>query len=232
MDAHASTCSHCQSPLHLEGNPYAAHLEVLNNAVGHLTRSAGSLTAERASSLYAHVTGSIQQMLDTARDHLDRNFRKLSGMVTGDDPDIMRFVEGFNEAQREITQALGDFGRLLASSRDPVELERNRGAFEQVKTRIQAAVGALSQIDAESEDPLLAAPAVTPLPLQVPQSLEAISEAMQSLDRYIADRDVAGLEACLSHLDAARGPLAALLAEIRAQEESDAQHDEGAGVAS
>ena len=234
VDAEAPDCPHCQTILRREGNPYAAQLEVLNTAVGRLIRGEGGvMTAERATGLFAHVTGAVQQMLDTARDDLDRNFRRLSSAVKGEDPDVMRFVEAFNTAQREINEALVDFGQLLASSRDPVEIDRNRGAFDQVRTRIQAAVATLVQADAESEDPLLAEPAVEPLPPQVPQSLDAIAEAMGALDRYIADRDLAGIEDCLGHLDAARGPLAALLTELRAQraetaESADDEESDGA----
>lgn len=174
------------------------------------------MTVDRANGLFAHVAGAVQQMLDAARDDLDRNFQKLTAVDRDRDPEIGRLVDIFNEAQREINEALGDFGRLLVSAGDPTGIDRNRGAFEQVKTRVQAAVATLSMLAVESGDPLLAAPASEPLPPQVPVSLDAISEAMLALDRYITDRDPEGVEACLRFLEAARAPLTALLGDLRA----------------
>ena len=88
---------------------------------------------------------------------------------------------------------------------------------------MQAAVATLSMLAVESGDPLLSAPASEPLPPQVPASLDAISEAMQALGRYISDRDPDGIEACLGFLEAARAPLAALLTDLRAATEVEGQ---------
>jgi hypothetical protein len=209
----AQTCPECAAPLAPGVERYAPALQILRDA----TSRVASLTAERAGDLVAHLTGAIQQMLDTARDDLDRNFRRLAATDTAGDADIGGFIETFAEVQREINEALGDFGRILTRTRDPRDLEGSRRALDEVSERISSAVARLAMLDAESGDPLLASPAVEPLPPEVPRSLESIARAMGELDRYIADRDVEGLEACLAHLDAARGPLAALRDAIRAE---------------
>jgi len=217
-DPGASSCPACENPLRGGATPYASYLEVLNGALSRVTRPGANLSADGVSSLYAHVAGALQQMLDTAREDIDRNFGRLAKLDLKSDPDIAALIDAFSGAQREIGEALGEFGRLLTSVRDPVELERNRGAFEMVKTRIQGAVDALSMLAVESADPALLTPAAEPLPPQVPVSLEAVAAAMQSLDQYITDRNTSAIAETLDWLERARVPLADLLSQLKAAE--------------
>lgn len=194
-------------------HPYAAALDALDEAVDQV--ATGKVNPALAPTLFSHLLGAVQQVLDVAREDLAENLRRLQGSQL-DVPEEARqapleFIEAFAETQNVITEQLATLRDVFATSASVADFQRQRPLLDHAVARLRNSVGDLEHLQRMTSDPLLTVVADEPMPEEVSISVHQFELAMAAMGLYYESREREHLEKCLLHLDEARNRLKQVL---------------------
>jgi len=213
-DEQAEECPTCGQDLNPpELHPYDAALETLDDALGRIV--AGEIAPALIPTLFSHLLGSVQQVLDHCREDLAANLRNLQAthLDVPDEArvDALEFLARFEAAQNKITDHMDTLRQIFASSTTMAEFEAQRPALDHAMAQLRAAFGDLEDLERTTSDAQLTVVPDEPLPEEVSVAIHQFELAMNALGRYCDERDRAFLQKSLLHLDEARGRLKQML---------------------
>lgn len=213
-DEQAEECPTCGQDLNPpELHPYDAALETLDDAIGRIV--SGEIAPPLIPTLFSHLLGSVQQVLDHAREDLAANLRGLQASHL-DVPleartEALDFLARFEAAQDKITDHMDTLREIFSGSTTMAQFEAQRPRLDYAMAQLKASFRDLEDLDRTTSDPLLTVVADEPLPEEVSVAIHQFELAMNALGRYCDERDRAFLQKSLLHLDEARGRLKQML---------------------
>lgn len=213
-DEQAEECPTCGQDLHPpELHPYDAALETLDDALGRI--AAGEIAPALIPTLFSHLLGSVQQVLDHCREDLAANLRNLQtshlDLPEEARTDALEFIARFETAQDKVNEHMDILREIFASSSTMADFEAQRPQLDHAMAQLRATFGDLEDLERTTSDPLLTVVADEPLPEEVSVAIAQFELAMNALGRYCDERDRGWLQKSLLHLDEARGRLKQML---------------------
>jgi len=195
---------------------YSESISSLKEVTGRLLRGEIPFNKESVKSLYSHVVEAVGDVLDQAREDVDRNLEFLSKALgpeeaAGADEAVRKVFSIFEETQRGVVEGLTVLGESLAQARSLQDLENGRLKVESALARVTEKLNELELLTLESRElELLKEPGIE-LPAQITAATELLGRCLESIGRYMESGEREELRACLPLLDEARSSLAEAL---------------------
>ncbi|MBI3927041.1 MAG: hypothetical protein HY319_16010 [Armatimonadetes bacterium] len=211
----ADRCAACgQSLVPREPQRYKLPLEELSRTLEEV--SSQQLPAYVLPELFSNLMGVVQHTLDSAREDLEANFRKLRTAPLEDVPEearvgVLEFIRSFGDIQNDMNATIGQLRDLFLRCETSHDVAARQPAIELLLVTMKHHVERLNVLEAMTSHHELTVLPDEPLPEDIVASLRCFDRAMGAIDRYCDTREREAVEECVRFLDEARGRLARLL---------------------
>lgn len=211
----ASSCPHCGHSF--EPPPeqkYGRPVEVLRRAL--LEVKGRRLPLERMNQVFSHLSGAVQQVLDSASEDLESNFKSLREAESEVPEDarksVTEFIDDFEELQEEVNESLLSISEVFGEVSSLEQLRAREGELDAHMAKLQSSVDALGHLHQETSLSVMTEIPDDPIPDEVSIALDHFELAMEALVTYMeTSRDLEDISLCIKHTDQARVQLARLM---------------------
>lgn len=192
-------------------------LEILRSTTRRLMDRQIPATSTRLEEMYAHLRGSIGDILDGVARQVSRALQLARENAADEDAQTAETIEAaqqlIGEAQEEIEDALAQVKESFFSASSFTELQErlpNLGLFE---NRLEGAMLRVEQALTMTNDPeVFGVGSFVPAP-SVPEALEALAEGLDQIQLHLQDGDKEPLRRALEAVNRAQLGLTAALAD-------------------
>lgn len=192
-------------------------LEILRSTTRRLMDRQIPATSTRLEEMYAHLRGSIGDILDGVARQVSHALQLARENAADEDAQTAETIEAaqqlIGEAQEEIEDALTQVKESFFSASSFTELQErlpNLGLFE---NRLEGAMLRVEQALMMTNDPeVFGAGSFVPAP-SVPEALEALAEGLDQIQLHLQDGDKEPLRRALEAVNRAQLGLTAALAD-------------------